>query len=86
MPPLDSRLHHILDNEVAIPPGSVSRNIFTCLLIQAFSDVEKPSSFSDLVALTAKFGNKKAFQNQRSLGLPSCLVDMKLTCAIAFAR
>ena len=30
-------------------------------LIRAFSDVEKPFLFSDLVALTAKSENKKGF-------------------------
>ena len=38
-------------------------------VIQAFSDVEKPSLFSDLAVKAAKSENKKAFQCQRRLRL-----------------
>ena len=60
----------------------LNKILFT--LILSFSDIEKPFSFSDLPALTAKSESKKRlFQRQRRLGLPGCLVDMKLTCTTA---
>ena len=54
--------------------------LFTRLLIRAFSDVIKPFIYFDLAALIANQKLKKALQRQRRLGLPSCLVDIKLTC------
>ena len=74
----------IILDEVAIPPAAVSLNLFTRLQTRAFSHVVKPCLVSDFAALTAKPENKKAFQRQqRQLGFPGCLVDMKLTCTIA---
>ena len=51
------------------PGGRVNKNLYTRMLIRAFSDVEKPFFlFPDLAALTAKSGNKnRAFQRQRRL-------------------
>ena len=63
-------------------PGGRVNKTFTRLLTRPLSDVEKPFLVSDLAALTAKSENK-AFQRQRRLGLPGCLVDTMLTCAIA---
>ena len=58
------------------PPAAVSIKTYayfnTRVLIRAFSDVEKAQ----------KIIKKKAFQRQRRLGLPGCLVDMKLTSTI----
>ena len=44
------------------PAGRVCQyDLFTRLLIRAFSEVEKPFLFFDFVALTAKVENKKEF-------------------------
>ena len=65
------------------PRSPCQSNSFTRLLIRAFSQIEKPSLFSNLAALTAKSENKtKALECQGRLRLPGCLVDMKLTYTI----
>ena len=50
--------------EVIIPSAAVSVNLFTRLLIRAFSDIKKPFIFSDLAVLTVNSENKKGFQRQ----------------------
>ena len=83
-------LQHITQNIYGIrsgysPCGRFNKSLFTRLLTRNFSDVEKAFVFlfSDLGPIIAKSGNEKAFQRQRRLGLPGCLVDMKLTSTIA---
>ena len=61
------------------PVGRVTKSYLLGCSIRAFSDVEKPSLFSDVAALTATSENKESFSTSEiRLRLPGCLVDMKL--------
>ena len=42
-------------------------------VIQAFSGVEKPFSFSDLAVKAAKSDNKKDIKRQRRFGITACI-------------
>ena len=54
-------------------------SLFTCCCSESFLTFQSLFLFSDFAALIAKSENKEAFQRQRRLGLPGCLIDMKLT-------
>ena len=69
--------------EVAIPPAAVPIKLIYPAANPSLLWRWKAFLFSDLAALTAKSENKKGFSTPRRLGLPGCVVDMKLTCTIA---
>ena len=53
--------HHGEISKRLFPRRPCQLNLFTQLLMQAVSDVEKPFLFSDLAALAAKSENKNGF-------------------------